>query len=97
MIEELNYIADSALATAMRRSKVSPDTSFQDWINAIQSEVDELAAASNNPSCHIPHFTERQEEAIDIMITVLSFLASEKVNIVDLLTEKTLFNNIRKD
>lgn len=65
-------------------------------IAKIKEEVRELFEASNNQSIHIP-YTEQQEEAIDVIISTLTLLHGQGIDINTLLEAKMDYNARRTD
>lgn len=92
----LNHTAKMAKACAVKRGKVSERTTFMQRVGAIQDEVWELRNSTERYSKHI-FYTEQQEEAADVIIATLSFLADEAVDINQLITDKMKYNEKRND
>ena len=92
----LNHIAKKALKTATKRGKVTDNTTDREQINAISDEFIELINATEKRSAHIP-FTEQEEEAADVIIATLTFLARKGVDVDMLLISKMSYNANRED
>lgn len=90
----LNHTAKIAKACAVKRGKVNERTTYMQKVGAIDDEVKELRDATQQYSKHI-YYTEQQEEAADVIIATLSFLADEAVDINNLITDKMRFNETR--
>ena len=92
----LNHMAGKALKTATKRGKVTDNTTDREQIDAIVDELVELAFATEERSAHIP-FTEQEEEAADVIIATLTFLARKGVDVDMLLIAKMSYNANRED
>ena len=92
----LNHMAGKALKTAIKRGKVTDKTTDWKQIVAISGELNELADATEKRSAHIP-FTEQEEEAADVIIATLTFLARKGVDVDMLLIAKMSYNANRED
>ena len=65
---------------------------------AISSEWRELAEAGKERSNHIPSWSEREEEAADVIIATLTYLEKIGCNDIEqLLKDKVEFNSYRTD
>ena len=98
----LNDLAKSALECTFKRGKLSRLDSEEGMIGkqllAIGMEMQEVAIARERmPSEHVPGYTERQEEAADIIISILGYLFLEEVDIDKLIEDKMRFNEARED
>lgn len=92
----LNYMAKKALETATKRGKVDSRTTDTEQIAAIRAELAELADATENKSLHLPCFTEQEEEAADVIIATLTYLARKNVDVDLLLISKMSYNANRE-
>lgn len=88
----LNYMAKKALETAAKRGKVDSWTTDMEQIQAIRAELAELADATERKSLHLPCFTEQEEEAADVIIATLTYLARKNVDVDLLLIAKMSYN-----
>lgn len=89
-------MAEKALETATKREKVDSRTTDMEQIAAIRAELAELADATEKKSVHIPYFTEQEEEAADVIIATLTYLARKGVDVDLLLISKMSYNANRK-
>lgn len=89
-------MAKKALKTAIKRGKVTDKTTDWKQIVAISGELNELVDATEKRSAHIP-FTEQEEEAADVIIATLTFLARKGVDVDMLLIAKMSYNANRED
>lgn len=92
----LNILAKKALNTATKRGKVDSRTTDMEQIAAIRAELAELADATEQRSAHIP-FTEQEEEAADVIIATLTYLARKGVDVDMLMICKMSYNANRED
>lgn len=92
----LNYMAKEALRTATKRGKVDDRSTDMEQIAAIRAELAELADATEKKSAHLPCFTEQQEEAADVIIATLTYLARKGVDVDLLLISKMSYNANRE-
>ncbi len=92
----LNRMAEKALETATKRGKVDSRTTDMEQIQAIRAELAELADATEKKSVHIPYFTEQEEEAADVIIATLTYLARKGVDVDLLLISKMSYNANRE-
>lgn len=92
----VNALAGMALAGAARRGKLDSVKCEKDQIVAIEAELNELKVAMDNTSEHLPRYSEREEEAADVIIATLTYLAMKGTDIDRLLTDKIMFNLKRK-
>lgn len=88
----LNYMAKKALETATKRGKVDSRMTDMEQIAAIRAELAELADATEKKSLHLPCFTEQEEEAADVIIATLTYLARKNVDVDLLLIAKMSYN-----
>lgn len=88
----VNVLAGMALAGVVRRGKLDNVKSEKDQIVAIEAELNELKAAIDNTSEHLPRYSEREEEAADVIIATLTYLAMKGTDIDSLLMDKIIFN-----
>lgn len=91
-----NYLAEKALETAIKRGKVDSRTTDIEQIAAIRAELAELADATENKSLHLPCFTEQEEEAADVIIATLTYLARKNADVDLLLIAKMSYNTNRE-
>lgn len=91
-----NYIAKKALETAIKRGKVDSRTTDIEQIAAIRAELAELADATEKKSLHLPCFTEQEEEAADVIIATLTYLARKNADVDLLLIAKMSYNTNRE-
>ena len=94
----LNTLAKKCFEIALKRKKIVETTSPKAVVLAISSEWRELAEAGKERSTHIPSWSEREEEAADVIIATLTYL--ERIgckNIEQLLKDKVEFNSYRVD
>lgn len=94
----LNTLAKKCFEIALKRKKIVETTSPKTVVLAISSEWRELAEAGKERSNHIPSWSEREEEAADVIIATLTYL--ERIgckNIEQLLKDKVEFNSYRVD
>ena len=92
----LNRLAKRCFDIALKRKKMTETTSPKAVVLAISSEWRELAEAGKERSNHIPSWSEREEEAADVIIATLL----EKIgcnDIEQLLKDKVEFNSYRVD
>lgn len=95
---KLNKLADLCIETAIKRGKITSNSSPQASLYHISAEWRELCDATKFKSEHIPEWSEQEEEAADIIITCLTYLKSIKCkNIENLLRAKIEFNSKRND
>lgn len=92
----LNLMAREAYESALRRGKIGRYPSALLQIGKIKEELNELMNASGNRSIHI-NYTEQQEEAADVIISTLTLLHGQGVDINQLLIDKMEYNANRKD
>ena len=92
----LNYMAKKALEVAIKRGKVDSRTTDMEQIAAIRAELAELADATQKKSAHIPYHTEQEEEAADVIIATLTYLARKNVDVDMLLISKMSYNANRE-
>lgn len=89
----LNLAAKQAYGCAEKRGKfISTITQLE----KIKEELRELCCASHNRSIHI-NYTEQQEEAADVIISTLTLLHGQGIDINKLINDKMEYNSRRKD
>lgn len=95
---DLNHIADECGKTALKRGQIREGYfHHMEVVPAIRRELLEYTQAKeNNPSEHIPEYTESEEEIADILIICLTELSRRNVNVEEIITKKLEFNKIRK-
>ena len=71
---KLNKLADFVYKTAIRRGKIRDSSSPMLAIAQISAEWRELWEATNARSEHLPIYSEKEEEAADVIIATISFL-----------------------
>lgn len=91
----LDQWAAESYANALQRGKITPLNTHEDIVAGITDEIREFQEATDAPSEHLPHYTQRQEELADILICCLTELHREKVGITNLITAKIEFNKTR--
>jgi NTP pyrophosphatase (non-canonical NTP hydrolase) len=91
-----NYLAKKALEIATKRGKVDSRTTDMEQIAAIRAELAELADATEKKALHLPCFTEQEEEAADVIIATLTYLARKNVDVDLLLISKMSYNANRE-
>ena len=89
----LNLAAKQAYECAETRGKF---VSSIMQLEKIKEELRELCCASLNRSIHI-NYTEQQEEAADVIISTLTLLHGQGVDINKLIEDKMEYNARRKD
>lgn len=89
-------MAEKALETATKRGKIDSRTTDLEQIQAIRAELAELADATEKKSVHIPYFTEQEDEAADVIIATLTYLARKGVDVDLLLISKMSYNANRE-
>nr|DAL35600.1 MAG TPA_asm: NTP-PPase-like protein [Caudoviricetes sp.] len=94
----LNKLAVKCREIALRRRKITKDSSHKGLAIGISMEWRELFNASENPSEHIGDYSEREEEAADVIIAAMTYLQSIGCrNIEQLIKDKISFNEKRTD
>lgn len=94
----LNRLAKRCFDIALKRKKMTETTSPKAVVLAISSEWRELAEAGKDRSNHIPSWSEREEEAADVIIATLTYLEKIGCNDIEqLLKDKVEFNSYRVD
>lgn len=108
-IKDIDLISMFSLVIALKRDKTSPDLSHEEVCNGIAEELDELRQATDEPSEHIPPYTQRQEELADIILVALTelemlgnrYYQADRKDIADLVSNiigaKLEYNKTRKD
>lgn len=94
----LNLLAKDCYFCALKREKIKINSTILQHRTSIIMEDIEFIDACETPdkiSAHLPSYNEIDEEAIDGIITRLTFLASREINIEKLLKEKVEFNKTR--
>lgn len=96
---KLDKLAKLCHQTALRRKKIGEHSSPKGIMLAISAEWRELCvASSDNPSEHIPEWSEMEEEAADVIIstiTLLQHIGCESIE--QLIRDKIEFNRKRED
>lgn len=94
----LNKLAVKCREIALRRHKITRDSSHKGLAIGISMEWRELVNASDDPSKHISDYSEREEEAADIIIAAMTYLQSIGCkDIEQLIKDKISFNEKRTD
>lgn len=91
----LNTLAQEAYKNALKRGKINPEDDHETRWSGIWQELDEFHHATDNPSEHLPQYTERQEELADVLICCLTELHHEGVDVQKIIEEKITYNNKR--
>lgn len=74
---DIDFIAMQSFTSACRRGKTSVDLTHEEICNGIEAEFKEFREATNDPSEHLPQFTQRQEELADIILSACTELLKE--------------------
>lgn len=94
---KLNKLADFIYKTAIRRGKIRDSSSPMVAIAQISSEWRELWEATNASSEHLPAYSEKEEEAADVIIATISFLKHIGCDDIEaLLRAKIAYNSQRQ-
>lgn len=93
--DALRRLAADCYDIALRRGKIATVNTHSEIVEGIASEMQEFIHATDAPSEHLPDYTARQEELVDIIICCLTELHREHVNPLTLLECKTEFNRQR--
>ncbi len=94
----LNKLAIKCREIALRRRKITRDSSYNGLAIGISMEWRELVKATGNPSEHISDYSDREEEAADIIIAAMTYLQSIGCkDIEQLIKDKISFNEKRTD
>lgn len=108
-MKDINFISIHSLVIALKRGKTNLNLSHEEVCNGIAEELDELRQATDEPSEHIPPYTQRQEELADIILAALTelemlsirYYQAGRKDIADLasniITDKLEYNKTRKD
>lgn len=97
-----DFMAMWAHVHAVRRGKTRNDMTHEENYNGIKEELDEFMNATDEPSEHLPQFTQRQEELADIILACMTELLKECAaknngyNPADVLVAKNEFNANRR-
>lgn len=92
----LNKLAKKCREIALRRKKVTIHSSHMGLAIGISVEWRELCNASKYKSRHLPHYSEREEEAADVIIATLTYLECIGCeNVEQLIKDKIEFNSNR--
>lgn len=97
-----DFMAMWAYVHAVRRGKTRNDMTHEEIYNGIKEELDEFMNATDEPSEHLPQFTQRQEELADIILACMTELCKECAakntgyNPADVLVAKNEFNANRR-
>lgn len=99
-MDSLTQLGFRAYLCAIRRGKVDFTQPTEKRLKrqklAIFDEVEELVAAKREASPHIPAYTADAEEAADVIISALTYLALTGVDIDGLIEEKMKYNETRE-
>lgn len=108
-MKDIDFVSMFSLAIALKRGKTNPNLSHEEVCNGIAEELDELRQATDEPSEHIPPYTQRQEELADIILAALTelemlsfrYYQAGRKDIVNLasniISAKLKYNKTRKD
>jgi len=108
-MKDIDFVSMFSFAIALKRGKTSPNLSHEEVCNGISEELDELRQATDEPSEHIPPYTQRQEELADIILAALTelemlgnrYYQAGRKDIADLASKiiaaKLEYNRVRKD
>lgn len=100
-MNDIDFIAMWSFVLACKRGKTRMELSHEDVCNGIEAELNELREATDEPSEHIPQFTQRQEELADIILSAATELLKEcsKTCVLtsDVIKAKIEYNKQRKD
>ncbi len=92
----LNKLAQKCREIALRRHKITRDSSHKGLAIGISAEWRELMEATDHPSVHVKGWTEREEEAADVIIAAVTYLQSIGCNDIEqLIKDKIAFNEHR--
>ena len=83
ILTDIDIVAIQSFASAYSRGKTSLKMTHKEVCNSIEEEFKELRDATDEPSEHIPPFTQKQEELVDIILAAameLLKLCSESEN-----------------
>ena len=95
---KLNKLAALSKDIAIKRGKITSNSSPRASLYHISAEWRELLNATKFKSEHLPEWSEQEEEAADVLITTLTYLESIRCrNIENLLRAKIEFNSKRND
>ena len=92
---QINNLAREAYNNAIRRGKITPEDSHEIIYIGINQELNEFCDATNEPSEHLPQYTQRQEELADVLICCLTELHREGVDVEEIVTDKINYNKTR--
>lgn len=92
----MNKLAKTSYENALKRGKITPEDTQEIVYLGILAELNEYIDATDNPSEHLPQYTERQEELADVLICCLTELHREGVNVEKIIKEKIEFNKKRQ-
>lgn len=90
-----------SFVAAMKRGKTTFKTSQEEIYNGIISELNEYREATDEPSEHLPQYTQKMEELADIILSGMTELnklcGSAGISVSEVLIAKTEFNLNRND
>lgn len=93
----LNRLAGKCRETALRRHKITVHSSHRGLAIGISAEWRELMDAADRPSPHIGGWSEREEEAADIIISAVTYLECIGCrDIEQLIKDKVAYNEQRE-
>ena len=93
---DLNDIASQCAECARKRGKTKGDVEHWQTAGGISDELMEFIKASENePSGHLPEYTEAVEELADVLIVCLTELNRRNVDVERVITDKLEFNKHR--
>lgn len=93
--QTINNLAREAYYNALKRGKTTPEDTQEIVYLGILAELNEFCDATDNPSEHLPQYTEKQEELADVLICCLTELHREGVNVEEIITTKINYNKTR--
>lgn len=94
-MSEINNLAREAYCNALKRGKITREDSHEIIYIGINKELNEFCDATDNPSEHLPQYTERQEELADVLICCLTELHREGVDVEEIIKAKIEYNKKR--
>lgn len=85
------------LAIAKHRKQVNDLTTFENFITAINNELDELVDTDFLISEHLPEYSDTAEEIADVVITCMSMAEFYDIDLGKVIEAKIRYNNQRTD
>lgn len=74
ILTDIDIIAIQSFTSACSRGKTSLKMTHEEVCNGIEEEFKEFRDATDEPSEHIPPFTQKQEELADIILAAATEL-----------------------